>query len=175
MWESTPRRWPHILGCTLQDGPSGRSLSVGGILMRGTSSRSQRHPSHILTSHFHLYTPAMPMLLGKDDRRYISYWKSRGPTQPHPTPQTSLILSFIPFRRSIRMTHADNQYLHVQWTLWWWLISTATKDILSCHNHSAVRSQCISYFMLILHVWCIAWSIWIGYINTFGGFLTERW
>ena len=130
MWESTPRRWPHILGCTLQDGPSGRSLSVGGILMRGTSSRSQRHPSHILTSHFHLYTPAMPMLLGKDDRRYISYWKSRGPTQPHPTPQTSLILSFIPFRRSIRMTHADNQYLHVQWTLWWWLISTATKGFL---------------------------------------------
>ena len=130
MWESTPRRWPHILGCTLQDGPSGRSLSVGGILMRGTSSRSQRHPSHILTSHFHLYTPAMPMLLGKDDRRYISYWKSRGPTQPHPTPPTSLILSFIPFRRSIRMTHADNQYLHVQWTLWWWLISTATKGFL---------------------------------------------
>ena len=70
------------------------------------------------------------MLLGKDDRRYISYWKSRGPTQPHPTPQTSLILSFIPFRRSIRMTHADNQYLHVQWTLWWWLISTATKGFL---------------------------------------------
>ena len=70
------------------------------------------------------------MLLGKDDRRYISYWKSRGPTQPHPTPPTSLILSFIPFRRSIRMTHADNQYLHVQWTLWWWLISTATKGFL---------------------------------------------
>ena len=70
------------------------------------------------------------MLLGKDDRHYISYWKSRGPTQPHPTPPTSLILSFIPFRRSIRMTHADNQYLHVQWTLWWWLISTATKGFL---------------------------------------------